>query len=125
MSDKPIYDTANAYLPHERLDAYRLALELHAAGTALMPKRGRAALRDQLERATMSIVLNIAEGAGRSTDADQRKFFDIAKGSATETAAILDILRGLDGARSDNCAAARALVIRVVQTLTRLSGDRR
>jgi four helix bundle protein len=119
------YDTDGAWLPHERLDVYRLALQLHEAGAALLPRRGRTALRDQLERATMSIVLNIAEGAGRSTGADQRKFFEIAKASATECAAIIDIIRDWKIADRDRCLGARDLVIRVVQMLTRLSAGRR
>ena len=46
-------------------------------------------LKDQLSRASSSISLNIAEGLGKSTHKDQRKFFSIAYGSAKESAAIL------------------------------------
>jgi len=58
-----------------------------------------AALRDQLERASLSIVLNTAESAGRSSALDKARFVTIARGSATECAAILDVLlaRGLTG----------------------------
>jgi len=50
-----------------------------------------AHLRDQLKRAASSVVLNLAEGAGRGTNADQRRFFQIAMGSLRESRAILDI----------------------------------
>jgi four helix bundle protein len=48
---------------------------------------------DQLDRASTSIPLNIAEGNGKFTGADRCRFFDIARGSALECAASLDVLR--------------------------------
>jgi four helix bundle protein len=50
------------------------------------------AVRDQLDRASSSIVLNLAEGNGKFTSGDRCHFFDIARGSALECAAALDIL---------------------------------
>lgn len=48
--------------------------------------------KDQLRRAVMSIMLNIAEGTSRFGDADKRKFYVIARGRAIECVAILDLL---------------------------------
>ena len=48
----------------ERFDRYRLAVQFAALAASLVP-RGHAALRDQLERASTSVVLNTAEGYGR------------------------------------------------------------
>ena len=45
-------------------------------------------MRNQLERALVSVVANIAEGAGRDSRADQRRHYAIARGSAQEAAAI-------------------------------------
>ena len=50
-----------------------------------------AFLRNQLDRAASSIVLNLAEGNGRRTTSDRKHFFQIAYGSLKETKAILDI----------------------------------
>ena len=105
---------------HERLEVYQRALELHCQVCDVLT-RGYRILRDQLERASLSVVLNVAEGAGRSSPADKRRFYEIARGSATESAAILDVLlrrRLLDRERQ---RTVRELALRVVQMLTRLA----
>lgn len=48
--------------------------------------------RDQWLRASQSIPLNIAEGNGKTAKADRRRYFEIARGSALECAAIQDVL---------------------------------
>jgi len=60
-----------AYLPHERLDVYRLALQYRRSLAPLSKTRGIASLRDQLFRAADSVVLNLAEGAGRNSRPDK------------------------------------------------------
>jgi four helix bundle protein len=53
---------AEAILDAEKLDCYRLAVEFRSLAVCLLPERGYAGLRDQLDRASVSIVLNITEG---------------------------------------------------------------
>jgi four helix bundle protein len=91
-----------------------------AVAARLVANRRVGALRDQLDRASVSVALNIAEGAGRRTARDKAHFFTIARGSATECAAILDLLsaRGLIAPAAHR--QGRGLVIRIVQMLTRL-----
>ena len=75
-----------------KLDVYQVAVPfvpLAAAIADSLPPR-YASLADQLRRASLSIPLNIAEGSGKSTSPDQRRFYAIARGSAMECAAILD-----------------------------------
>lgn len=55
--------------------------------------RGHAERCDQLVRAAESVVRNIAEGAGRWSDADSSKHYKIARGEAMESAASLDVMR--------------------------------
>lgn len=107
-------------LDAERLDVYRVALEFHALAGALPLGRGLRDLRDQLDRASTSIVLNIAEGAGRRGGPDRARFFAIARGSATECAAILDIVRARALAPPMVTTRGRSLLVRIVQMLTRL-----
>jgi four helix bundle protein len=111
----------SAFLDAERLDAYRVAVEFQTIAAGIgSNRRVGATLRDQLDRASVSIVLCIAEGAGRRTARDKANFFTIARGSAAECAAVLDLLaaRGLLSAAAHR--HGRGLLIRVVQMLSRL-----
>ena len=79
-------------LDHERLDVYHLALDfvVFANGIVEALPRGRSHLADQFTRASTSIVLNIAEGAGKGSKGDKRHYYLTARGSATESAALAD-----------------------------------
>jgi four helix bundle protein len=114
----PASDSA-PFLDAERLVVYGVALEFQSQASALA-LRADAIVRDQLRRASLSIVLNIAEGAGQRSRAQKRHLYGIARGSAMESAAILDVLRGTGLASPAEGRAARDLVVRVVQMLTRL-----
>ena len=46
----------------------------------------------QLRRSTLSILLNIAEGSGRFTNLDKRRFYIMARGSVFESVAVLETL---------------------------------
>jgi four helix bundle protein len=113
-ADEPRFDA-------EKLDVYRVALDFQALAAELLPRRGQSVLRDQLDRASVSIALNIAEAAGRFSAPDKARFYGIARGSATECAAVLDVLlaRGLTSASTYR--RARGLLLRVVQMLTKLN----
>jgi len=78
---------------HEKLRVYQEALRFASSAETLLERAKKSsALHDQLDRARTSILLNIAEGNGRYTAADRRRFFDMARGSALECAACLDLL---------------------------------
>lgn len=83
--------------------------------------RGRACLADQLQRAAVSIPLNIAEGAGEFSGKDKRRFYRMALRSATESAAILDVCRELRIDDESRLTAGRDLLLRIVAMLTRLT----
>jgi four helix bundle protein len=83
-------------LDHERLDVYRLARDLARWVRQTRFPAGESALRDQVRRAADSVPLNIAEGCHRS-GGDRFQHFRIAKGSAAECCAILDLVDLPDG----------------------------
>ncbi len=58
-----------------------------------LPKEYRFELGSQIIRSSFSIVLNIAEGSGKSSDTELNHFFNIAHGSMYETLAALDVFR--------------------------------
>ena len=82
-------------LGHEKLDVYRLSIDYVAWVYAQAGQLGgvHRHARDQWLRASQSIPLNIAEGNGKTTEADRRRYFEIARGSTLECAAIQDVLR--------------------------------
>jgi four helix bundle protein len=102
-----------------RLDVYRLAVAAQALVATLLP-RCTPVLRDQLERASVSVVLNIAEGAGRFSRGERRRHYSSAHGSAVESAAVLDLLVARGLATAEDCQAVRVLLARVVQMLVKL-----
>lgn len=106
-------------LDHERLDCFRVALEF-AAMVPGLSKPARPALRDQLERASSSICLNLAEGCARRTRRDRLHFFSMAQGSAAECAAAVDILRALGQTSHPNALSAKHKLTRIVQMLVGL-----
>lgn len=91
---KDLMDTSDeCWFDHEKLEVYREAIVFIAWLSALMDATLRMGeVKDQLDRASTSIPLNISEGNGKYTPKDRCRFFDIAHGSALECAAGLDVL---------------------------------
>ncbi|XZE21163.1 four helix bundle protein [Pirellulaceae bacterium SH449] len=114
MTD-PIFD-------HERLDVYRLAIEYVASSYRIAKSLNGAErhARDQWLRAAQSIPLNIAEGNGKQSLKDKNRFFDIARGSALECAAIHDILLSFEAIDPELNRVGKTNLKRIVSMLTRL-----
>ena len=68
---------------------HNLALELHEQVQSVQVK---GHLKDQLLRASQSVVLNLAEGSGKPTQPDKVKFYATAFGSVREVQAVLDLI---------------------------------
>src|ERR1044072_5205043 len=78
---------------HEKLTVYKRALEFATWSQDLTESvTKKTSTRDHLERSGDSIALNIAEGNGKFSQKDRARFFQIAHGSALESAACLDLL---------------------------------
>jgi four helix bundle protein len=81
------------WFDHEKLEVYQEAIAFISWLSNILEESGRVGdVKDQLDRASTSIPLNIAEGNGKYTPKDRCRFFDIAHGSALECAAGLDTL---------------------------------
>lgn len=80
--------------PYENLEVYKKAFDLNRHVYRIIKEKQHlpSYLKSQLGRASLSIVLNIAEGSGKFTDRDRKNFLSIARGSVFECAAILQFL---------------------------------
>jgi four helix bundle protein len=108
---------------HEKLDVYQVALQFSSwAYRISKPLSGTdRSARDQLIRASQSVPLNIAEGNGKRSQPDRRRFFEIARGSAFECAAILDTLVVCAVLSHDDVKPGKALLMRIVGMLTKMT----
>lgn len=78
----------------QNLNVYKKAKEFHhTAKSIITEKELKSYEKDQLSRASFSIILNIAEGSGRFSYKDRKHFFIITRSSIFECIAILDVLR--------------------------------
>lgn len=106
---------------HERLDVYRAAIEYVGwAYRFCEGLKGHRNAKDQLLRASQAIPLNIAEGNGKATDGDRRRYFEIARGSAMECGAIQDVLEVCSAMSAEENAKGKAVLDRIVAMLTKL-----
>lgn len=82
---------------YENLEVYSKAKQLYKSifKTLFTHSQIDLTIQNQLKRAALSIMLNIAEGSGRTSRLDQRHFYTIARGSAFEVAAILNLMEEL------------------------------
>jgi four helix bundle protein len=106
------------YFDHEKLDVYREAIDFCGwVGDFLAAISAKAAAKDQLDRASTSIPLNIAEGNGKFSAKDRARFFEMARGSALECAACLDVLLVRKLATEDQLVGQKDKLARIVQML--------
>jgi four helix bundle protein len=110
----------------QKLDVYRCAVEFLSSTSTLAQRipRGHSDMADQLRRAALSVPLNIAEGSGKGTmkEREARRFYAIARGSALECAAIVDVLAAMEFVNGDEASRAHDLLERIVAMLTRMGG---
>src|SRR5437879_1225403 len=106
------------HFDHEKLDVYREAINFCGwVGEFLASISAKAAAKDQLDRASTSIPLNIAEGNGKFSARDRARFFEMARGSALECAACLDVLIVRKLVTEDHVLPGKERLARIVQML--------
>src|SRR5438128_2997895 len=106
------------WFDHEKLEVYREAIGFIAWLSALLEGTLRIGdVKDQLDRASTSIPLNIAEGNGKYAPKDRCRFFDIAHGSALECAAGLDVLVAKAKLTADQIRSGKDRLQKIVRML--------
>ena len=111
---------------HEKLDVYGLELEFLTWVTDFLIELSQPSriptreLRDQLDRASLSVPLNTAEGNGRRQGRQRAKAFDDARGSAIECAACLDASVAKRLATADRIEPGKEMLFRIVSMLSKL-----
>ncbi len=113
-----------AYEPlfhHESLEVYAAGLELMAWMVSLPGSEELAGrVYCQIDQNVTSLILNIAEGNGRYSELDHRRFLDIAEGCAARAAAYLDLAVRKRTLSSKQCDPGKALLERIVAMLSRM-----
>jgi four helix bundle protein len=103
---------------HEKLDVYQESIAFCGwAGDLLAEISAKAAAKDQLDRASTSFPLNIAEGNGKFSTVDRARCLEIARGSALESAACLDVLAVRKLVSPDRIIPAKEQLVRIVNML--------
>lgn len=88
--------------------------------TASFPKEERFTLVDQMRRSAISVISNIAEGYGRGTDKDLTHFLYMARGSANELSAQIELSKRLSYISDDSFVNMDALCMEVNKMLSSL-----
>jgi len=107
---------------HEQLDVRWVSIRYVTQGyqVAQSLKGSDRPARDQWLRASQSIAPNIAEGNGKGTNADRRRFFEIARGSALECPSLQDCLEVCEVRAAAQNAQGKAMLTRIVSMPTKL-----
>src|SRR2546423_678238 len=111
-------DPDKYFFDHEKLEVYQEAIALNAWLAEFLDGTARIGdVKDQLDRASASVPLNIAEGNGKFLPKDRCRFFDIAHGSALECAAALDVLVARRKSTPDQVGPGKESLERIVRML--------
>ena len=109
-------------LSYQKLDVYQCSIQFIALASSMICKlpRGYYFLADELRRASISMPQNIAEGVGKSGVADRSRYLGIARGSAMECGAILDVGASLKLFSAGDQAKGMELLERIVSMLSKM-----
>lgn len=106
---------------HEKLQVYQDAISFASWAHRLLDDgKAKAPIRAQFARASTSIALNIAEGNGRTSVRDRCRFLEIARGSALECAACLDLLVSTGAVLKAQAEPGKEMLLAIVSMLTGL-----
>ncbi len=106
----------------EKLHVYQKSVDFadRVLGATERFPRGYGFLADQLNRASVSIAANLAEGNGRFTKADRRNFFIIARGSAQECVPLLELAKRRGLIKDEQHADRRCQLVEIAKMISGL-----
>ena len=111
---KPMFD-------HEKLRVYQLSVEFAGWAEDLLGEVGKkGSVSDQLDRASTSIPLNIAEGNGKYHSNDRCRYFDTSRGSALESVSCLDVLVAKKRTTLERILTGKEMLVEIVSMLVGL-----
>jgi four helix bundle protein len=110
-------------LRHTKMDVYSVTREFLIASyqlTQKLPPDERFNLTQQIRRAALSVMLNLAEGSSRKTPRERSRFYQIARGSIVEMDAALDVALDLGYLRFEELDQFGNLLVRVFQMISNM-----
>ncbi|HEX7847233.1 MAG TPA: four helix bundle protein [Chitinophagaceae bacterium] len=110
-------------LNHQKLDIYGVSREFVFECyklTKTLPAEEKFGMITQIRRAALSVHLNIAEGASRRSEAERKRFYEIARGSVIEIDAALDVANDLAYLQKDTLQKLGEAMIRCFKLLSGL-----
>jgi four helix bundle protein len=108
---------------HEKLIVHQRALKFAAWSQILIDSlTKKTSTPDHLERAGDSIALNIAEDNGKFSSKDRARFFQMAPGSALESAACFDLFVARRCCKQDAIASGKLMLEEIVKMLFTMLG---
>jgi four helix bundle protein len=114
-------------LNHQKLDVYQcakaLSIECYKV-SKIFPQEERFNMIQQIRRAALSVVLNIAEGCSRRSETERKRFFEISRGSLIEIDAAFDIAKELGYFDAERCFVLRELMNKVFSMLSKMLNTR-
>jgi four helix bundle protein len=114
-------------LSHTKTDVFAaskaLALECYKT-TRSFPPDERFAMTQQIRRAALSVHLNIAEGCSRKSEAERKRYFEIARGSVIEVDTALDVAVELEYVSIENLSHLGTNLVSTFKQLSALINQR-
>lgn len=107
---------------HEKLEVYQKSLQFISWLKDVIDNiTYNKNIIDQVDRASNSLVLNIAEGNGKKSGKDQNRFLEIARASALECAACIDIMKYKNLISVEKSHEGKQMLLSIVKMLYKLS----
>ena len=110
-------------LNHHKFDVYSAARsfvkECYSL-TKLFTPNERFGMAQQINRAALSVYLNLAEGFSRKSEAERKRFFEVSRGSIIEIDAALDVAEDLDYCKREDLVELGTCLVRTFSMLSKL-----